>query len=525
MTSSKSTKRALISSTLAILMCVAMLIGTTFAWFTDTASTAVNKIQAGNLEIELQMKDNNGNWVNAEGKTLGWVAKDGRAQDQILWEPGCTYKLPTLKITNKGNLALQFKILVNNISGDMDLLNALEFTCTYAPFNEAMAYEPVTIQGSDIADLPFELPGEPNVASNAEEFGITGSMLPDSGYDDTYEANVAYYTIEAHMKEEAGNEYQGKALENLSVTVVATQIAGFEKDSFDDLYDRYAQYPDVTVVQLAAGDETAVNNALKDAIAAAKTADAATGKPTPTQIVLPSNTTVCLDSGEATPAQGLTSDIKITGDKTTTVKLQNTNPGSEGSLSYQDGANLTFQGITVDTEGIKGICARGGVVTFIDCTFNSELKQTIAAKFIFSGCTFTEPVSQVGYGCNNVIFSNCKFNTDGYGIKIYSEGNSPVNLTVKNCAFNNSGSAAKSAIFLDHIIDGISYNITVDSCSFSGFAATPTANVNNWAERMIVADSFVKTSDGQYIFSYQTGAEGGSYHKILTDDQLVVTVK
>ena len=51
MTSSKSTKRALISSTLAILMCVAMLIGTTFAWFTDTASTGVNKIQAGNLKV------------------------------------------------------------------------------------------------------------------------------------------------------------------------------------------------------------------------------------------------------------------------------------------------------------------------------------------------------------------------------------------------------------------------------------------------------------------------------------------
>ena len=44
MTSSKSTKRALVSSALAIIMCVAMLIGATFAWFTDTASTGVNKI-------------------------------------------------------------------------------------------------------------------------------------------------------------------------------------------------------------------------------------------------------------------------------------------------------------------------------------------------------------------------------------------------------------------------------------------------------------------------------------------------
>ena len=60
MTSSKSTKRALVSSALAILMCVAMLIGSTFAWFTDTASTAVNKIQAGNLKMEVTYKNTAG---------------------------------------------------------------------------------------------------------------------------------------------------------------------------------------------------------------------------------------------------------------------------------------------------------------------------------------------------------------------------------------------------------------------------------------------------------------------------------
>ena len=482
MTSSKSTKRALISSALALLMCVTMLVGATFAWFTDTASTGVNKIQSGTLKVDIVKADGE---TSIRNESMSFVNKDRSAD--ILWEPGATFMTPAFKIKSTGSLALKYKLTLNGITGDNMLLKVIKFSVVKA-------------DGTEVDLDTFE-----------------GHLTPDAALSE------ALY-IKGHMDETANNDYQGKTLEGLGITVVATQDT-VENDSFGNQYDRYAQYPDVTVVQLAAGDETAVNNALKDAIAAAKTADAATGKPTPTQIVLPSNTAVCLDSGEATPAQGLTSDIKITGDKTTTVKLRNTNPGSEGSLSYQDGANLTFQGITVDTEEIKGICARGGVVTFIDCTFNSELKQTIAAKFIFSGCTFTKPVSQVGYGCKNVIFSNCKFDTDGYGIKIYSEGNSPVNLTVKNCAFNNSGSAAKSAIFLDHIKDGISYNITVDSCNFSGFTATPTANYNKWAARMIVADSFVKTSDGQYIFSYQTGAEGGSYHKILTGDQLVVTVK
>ena len=482
MTSSKSTKRALLTSVLALLMCVTMLIGATFAWFTDTASTAVNKIQSGTLKVDIVKEDGE---TSIRNESMSFVNKDGSAD--ILWEPGATFMTPAFKIKSTGSLALKYKLTLNGITGDNMLLKVIKFSVVKA-------------DGTEVDLDTFE-----------------GHLTPDAALSD------ALY-IKGYMEKTANNDYQGKTLEGLGITVVATQDT-VENDSFGNQYDRYAQYPDVTVVQLAAGNETAVNNALKDAIAAAKTADAATGKPKPTQIVLPSNTTVCLDSGEATPAQGLTSDIKITGDKTTTVKLQNTNPGSEGSLSYQDGANLTFQGITVDTEDIKGICARGGVVTFIDCTFNSELKQTIAAKFIFSGCTFTKPVSQVGYGCKDVIFSNCEFNTDGYGIKIYSEGNSPVNLTVKNCTFNNSGIAAKSAIFLDHIIDGISYNITVDSCSFSGFTAIPTANDNSWAPRMIVASSFVETSDHQYIFSYQTGAESGSYHKILTSDQLVVDVK
>ena len=65
MTSSKSTKRALISSALALLMCVTMLVGATFAWFTDTASTGVNKIQAGNLDLEVQYRTTaNGDWYN-----------------------------------------------------------------------------------------------------------------------------------------------------------------------------------------------------------------------------------------------------------------------------------------------------------------------------------------------------------------------------------------------------------------------------------------------------------------------------
>ena len=51
MTKHVSTKRALILSLLSMLLCVSMLVGSTYAWFTDTASTGVNKIVAGHLKV------------------------------------------------------------------------------------------------------------------------------------------------------------------------------------------------------------------------------------------------------------------------------------------------------------------------------------------------------------------------------------------------------------------------------------------------------------------------------------------
>ena len=276
----------------------------------------------------------------------------------------------------------------------------------------------------------------------------------------------------------------------------------------------------------------ATSNGLKDAIANGATnvnvaqdmtisGDTLSGAASNLTVNVAANTSVTVASGAAT-----SKDLTVTGDKSSKVVLVNTNPGYEGKLSYQDNANLTFKGITFDANQISGICARGGVVTFVDCHITGELMQTIGSKFVFSGCTFDVGVTQVGYGCPEVVFENCIFETDGYGIKIYKESNEKnVNLTVKGCSFKNTGSDARSAILLDHILDGFTYNITIENCKFEGYTTTPTATYNKWAERMIVTDSFVTTDDGQYIFSYQTGAEGGSYHKILTTEQLVVTVK
>ena len=498
MNSHRQTKQALLTSVMALVMCVFMLLGTTFAWFTDTATTSVNTIKSGNLDVQMQVQNDRGEWIDAKEIPLTWVKNAAGNGQKLLWEPGASYDLTTFRIANIGSLNLKYKVIISGATGDTMLLDVIDFSGK------------IEDEAGNVTDLS-------SVSMNSTTPVILDRALA-AGKADTI-------TLNGTMQTSANNTYMNKTVDDITIAVYATQATG-EYDSTRNDYDKFAEYPEVTTVQIPAGEAATVNDAVKNAITAAKTVDSTTGKTTPTQIVLPANTTVTLESGVATPAQGQTSNIKITGDKTTKIEFQNSTGGSDGSgTTYQDGANLTFQGVTI-SGGTEQFVARGGVVTFIDCTINGEIKKTTADKFVFSGCSFTAPVSQANYGCKDIVFDGCKFDTvDGYGIKIYSEGYEKAktnNLTVKNCEFKNSANAAKAAIFLDHIIDGLTYNITVENCTFDGFTAEPTAN-NKRGNREIITSSFIKSGE-QYVFAYQTG-NAAPYQHTLDASQLVVTVK
>ena len=203
MSTKRATKRALLTSILAICLCLVMLIGSTFAWFTDTASTGVNKITSGNLHVEIQDS------TNAKIENLVWVKEDGTAianQDSILWEPGCTYLLTPFKIVNTGNLALKYKIVITGLDGDSKLLDVIKFT--------------YKTENGDVFDM------------NAE------GHLTAKGTDG---AATEMITVSAHMDEAAGNDYQDKTLEGVQITVYATQYTE-EYDSIDNKYDENAEY-------------------------------------------------------------------------------------------------------------------------------------------------------------------------------------------------------------------------------------------------------------------------------------------
>ena len=207
MNNRKATKRALLTSVMALVMCVVMLVGTTFAWFTDTASTNVNKIQAGKLDVD--MVDANGD--SLVGKTLSWQKADAGKSQEVLWEPGATYDLNEFQIVNKGSLALKYEITVNGVKGSSKLLEAIDFTAK--------------IKDEDVA------------LNN-----LTGVLLPKGATAQAAGEVVEktdLITISGTMKTSAGNEYQGLTIDGVSITVVATQYT-YEYDSNGKTYDETA---------------------------------------------------------------------------------------------------------------------------------------------------------------------------------------------------------------------------------------------------------------------------------------------
>lgn len=193
-----SSKQALLLSVLSMVLCVSMLIGSTFAWFTDSASASVNTIQSGNLDVELVGEDGE----PLEG-ALKWVAQDNR--ETILWEPGCEYKTQGFRIKNNGNLALKYTIALNGVVGDAKLLEVISFSV-------------VDANGTEIALNTFE--------GKLENANQTSDVL----------------YLKGKMSEAAGNDYMKQELSGITIVVYATQL-NHEYDSNGNKYDEGAANP------------------------------------------------------------------------------------------------------------------------------------------------------------------------------------------------------------------------------------------------------------------------------------------
>ena len=408
---------------MALVMCVVMLVGTTFAWFTDTASTGVNKIVAGNLDVDIV--DENGD--SLDGGTLSFVNKEN--QSNILWEPGATFFTQGFKIVNKGNLALKYKVVVSGTTGDAKLLKAITFDVVTEKTKEAT--EALAEEGNLL---------------------LNGASAP--------EAENVYYYLRGHMKEEAGNEYKNLTLDGISITVYATQYT-HEHDSFDNTYDADAGkdtayytlaefnalteipagiknvYLNIGAVSLADGDVTIGNKDICDMWTWDRNTDHNVGEilEDGRKVYMVRDTDTIYSSNKA----GIT--LYVSG---------SVNDNPEGGLNQSDSHAITFS--IPDASNVvftKDFTVNGYFRMYTGwsdgrnlggAVYNRTVKSVLFDHSTFNGIW----IQNGGFFADSLTLDGCTFNA--YENKVSANDSNPLwfcnirtcDVTVKNCTFKAS---------------------------------------------------------------------------------------
>jgi predicted ribosomally synthesized peptide with SipW-like signal peptide len=245
-------------------MLVSSLLGTTFAWFTDQATSMGNTIQAGSLNVDLSHKYED-----------AWVSLKQNPNHKVFnyekWEPGYT-EVESLKVDNLGSLALQYQL-------------SLEFeygTAIRGENGENLA-DVIDVYVTKGEDAPASYEALKNswerkgtlaeVMRKPAEF-LAGELLPtgkvlDANASASTAVGSQIFSIALHMQEDAGNEYKKLSVGNVYVNLIATQW-GSEDDSFGKDYDNDAVFPELNIGGFAI-DVNTLNNVVTDETSATGT--------------------------------------------------------------------------------------------------------------------------------------------------------------------------------------------------------------------------------------------------------------
>ena len=466
------TKKALIMSVLSMVLCIAMLIGMTFAWFTDTASTGVNKIQAGTLDVQLLMRDeaNSGAYKDISNATEAIFGTGDTANEDnqaTLWEPGKT-QVAYLAVRNAGNLALKYNIKLNVV--DKGLIGALDYVIVPQTtlFGKTQTYDNTVGNWDSIkTDAKKLAAGSFTAAPNG--------CLDEIASDPTKVNETEYFALVVHMDEAAGNEYQGKSVD-IDVTVVATQKDA-ESDSNGNDYDAGATYPEVVYNQQ--GLDEKIN-------------DIADG----------GEATIDLKAGSYTLPSLENKDVTIVGTKDTVIDMKN---------KVNKASAAAFEGVTVEfaNESYKGF-QHTGKLTYKDCTIKG-LQFLYADDVEFIKCEFVQENDDAyhiwTYGAKNVTFTNCKFNSknNSKSILCYIEGvGNTFTRTFNNCTFTATGTAEKSAIMINPTANAgtNTYNININNCTATGYAENGIHGQTIVGVKETVKDNITVKINGSTVYTH-----------------------
>ena len=470
-----NSKKALLSSAFALVLSAAMLIGTTFAWFTDTASTGVNKIVSGNLKVDIIGENSDSHIEKLNFKKT--AATDAEAGAAILWEPGCRYLTEGFRIANKGNLALKWKAQVNM----NNIINGKVEGSTIAKDGKSLL---------DVIDFYVVTSTDKNAEAVAIE-NFVGNL--------TAGAKSGVYYIKGVMQTTAGNDYQGLTLDGITITVVATQDT-VENDSFNNQYDKDAEYPILVTtgdeLQAIVSNATApVNIVLANSI-------------TTNNFVIPADKDVTLDLNGRTVTNAGSHTILNKGHLTLTDSSTDKSgqiislKGNTAALRNGDNAVCVVEGGTISRDGANGNTWHV-VENFGKMTFNGGkvVLKNGNGFAITNGWNYFDPGASTTHAVMEI--NALELDTDSSGIKNCRYGD----LTVNDATVTSTGYWALSN---DYLGTAVINGGTLTSNSFKA--------VSNGAAMTVNGGTFDGTN-GFFVQSYATSTvlNGGTFTNMNVD--------
>lgn len=516
MTNMKNTKRALLSSVVALFLCFTMLLGTTFAWFTDSVTSANNIIKSGTLVVEMYYADgtkavpadDSADWKNADGVAI-------YTADQ-LWEPGYT-DAKHIKISNEGTLALKYQLAIVPTGEVSELAEVID-----------VYYIEDATQIATRDDL-----------ANYAPIGTLDELINNGIKRGNLSANTDYTaTLVLKMQENAGNEYQDLSIgDDFTIQLLATQYTE-ESDSFDNQYDDNAWHPDMVVYTidqleqaLANGGKIQVNGTLN----AGATQDVPNWTNAPAEFIFDATTLDALKGGKYVLEQGsrygvvglisageslALSDMEITANSQWPVYLSN----------Y--GGTLTLEDIDVTATQGAGIYPYGtnGTTTIKSATVNQKaLSDEFASSTPWAG---TAIATSNGH---NLIIEDGTYIGSTWGVYVYNSG---ANVTINGGTFKApkviqtdgvwSTGGNKSVVTVnDGNFDGALYldwgttppEIYINGGNFTNFSAT----VNGAAKLVIKGGTFDVDPSTYVATGFKAVENGGTYYVVSDEIDAVVT--
>ena len=459
----KSTKKALLTSVLSLLLCCAMLVGTTFAWFTDSVSSGNNIIKSGNLDIELEYWDGD-SWEDVEGKS--------DILTNTLWEPGVT-EVAYLRVANAGSLALKYQLGINIVS-EMPGVNVAGEAFKLSDYIQFGVVEGVNGKTGAYATR------EAAVAALEESKKISAGYTKA---DSMASGEELYLALVVYMPTTVGNVANYKTGTtapqiDLGINVYATQVEA-ELDSFGPDYDEDAWMPEMQVYT-AQDLQAAVNNGetnivLMDDIDLSG----------PIIIPAPAASTFAM---RATPAPVV---LNLNGKTITTAYNEETQKHQYAIDNYgnlvinggtieargiynREGASMTVNGtkiVNLDTNGGSCIWSYGGSVVLND-----------AELIGYTGCVYSDGYLEINggtYTCYAAILDDGTQLVPTYNIRSNSDlvingGNFTSRhglVSVKGTAVINGGTYTMNSIgvITSHVIYvyGDNAQVTVNGGAFN----------------------------------------------------------